>query len=488
MTDPKRRSASSSPPRLKLRVTTTECEPKDFVFDKSFRIGRMDECDVCIRNEYVSRNHAAVALENGKWVVRDLNSSNGIYLGNERVSEVPISQPTTIRLGISGPSVTMELEQPPQAQTRRPPSETLIEHYASHYFGNLAPDEAIGEHTMVVRKAFAQVQTKQKRKYGNIIGALVLLVLVITGFAFYERQQNRKQKLLAENLFYTMKALDVDIANVERLVEGSGSKQGTVEIRRYENRRKELERSYDQFLASLNTYSSKITPQQRVILRVTRIFGECELTMPKDFVHEIETYIQKWKSSGRLAAAMQTAREKGYTRRITEELLSEDLPPQFFYLALQESNFDPYASGPVTSKGVAKGMWQFIPETAVKYGLRLGPLVELRRPDPGDDRDHWDRETKAAARYLKDLYTTDAQASGLLVMACYNWGEDYILPMVRSMPANPRERNFWRLLAKYGGRIPKETYDYVFYVVSAAVIGEDPHLFGFQFDNPLEHL
>ena len=293
--------------------------------------------------------------------VRDLNSSNGIYGGEERVTEVAISQPTTLRLGIAGPSLAMEVE-PPQTQTPKPPSETLMDHYASHYFGKLAPDEAIGEHTMFVRKAFAQVQTKQKRRYGNIIGALILLVLVITGFAFYERQQNRKQKLLAENLFYTMKALDVDIANVERLVEGSGSKKGTVEIRRYENRRKELERSYDQFLASLNTYSSKMTPQERVILRVTRIFGECELTMPKDFVHEIETYIQRWKSSGRLAAAMQTAREKGYTRKITEELLSEDLPPQFFYLALQESNFDPYISGPVTGKASRRGCGSSFPK------------------------------------------------------------------------------------------------------------------------------
>ena len=85
----------------------------------------------------------------------------------------------------------------------------------------------------------------------------------------------------------------------------------------------------------------------------------------------------------------------------------------------------------------------------------LGPLVELRRPDPGDDRHHWDRETRAAARYLKDLYTTDAQASGLLVMACYNWGEDYVLPMVRSMPANPRERNFWRYSPSIATGFPK---------------------------------
>jgi hypothetical protein len=132
-------------------------------------------------------------------------------------------------------------------------------------------------------------------------------------------------------------------------------------------------------------------------------------------------------------------------------------------------------------------MWQFIPETAIKYGLRVGPFVDQRRPDPGDDRHHYELETKAAARYLKDLYSTDAQASGYLVMASYNWGENQVLPLIRSMPANPKDRNFWQLLAKYRDQIPEETYDYVFYIASAAVIGENPRLFGFQFDNPLAH-
>jgi membrane-bound lytic murein transglycosylase D len=189
-----------------------------------------------------------------------------------------------------------------------------------------------------------------------------------------------------------------------------------------------------------------------------------------------------------LSKAIQTARANGYTATIADDLLAQGLPPQFFYLALQESDFDPYTSGPVTKKGIAKGMWQFIPETAVKYGLHLGPLVDLRRPDPGDDRHHYEKATKAAAKYLKELYSTDAQASGFLVMACYNWGEDNVLPIVRSMPANPRDRNFWKLLSAHRDRIPQETYDYVFYIVSAAVIGEDPRLFGFNFDNPLGHL
>jgi hypothetical protein len=56
------------------------------------------------------------------------------------------------------------------------------------------------------------------------------------------------------------------------------------------------------------------------------------------------------------------------------------------------------------------------------------------------------------------------------------------------MPANPRERNFWRLLKDYREKLPGETYDYVYYIVSAAVIGENPRLFGFHFDNPLAYL
>ncbi len=129
-------------------------------------------------------------------------------------------------------------------------------------------------------------------------------------------------------------------------------------------------------------------------------------------------------------------------------------------------------------------MWQFIPATARRYGLRTGPLVELPRHDPKDERFEPDLATGAAARYLHDIYYMDAQASGLLVMASYNWGPRNIRTRIRSMPENPRDRNFWALLKQHD--IPKETYDYVFYIFSAIVIGENPSLFGFDFDNPLE--
>jgi hypothetical protein len=70
-------------------------------------------------------------------------------------------------------------------------------------------------------------------------------------------------------------------------------------------------------------------------------------------------------------------------------------------------------------------------------------------------------------------------------MASYNWGEQRVIDLLRTMPADPRERNFWKLLERYRQRIPGQTYDYVFHIVAAAVIGENPRLFGFPLDNPL---
>ena len=469
----------------------------DLRFQDRFYIGRTQECDVCIQNEYVSRKHVEVFFEGNQWWVADLNSSNGMFVGGERLQRVPVTQSVIIRLGVQGPEVSLEVEKRPEPQrpapvetpaADKPGEKTMIAQIVNRYFAEPKKDEAVGERTMYVRQAFKQVQKKQKAKYGKIMAALGVCILGLAGFALYQHQQIKKQKDMAKDIFYSMKSVDVEIANLEKLLLSSPSKAGAQEVQSFQSKRKAMEKSYDKFLASLHVYDPKLSQQDRIILRIARIFGECELDMPHDFVTEINSYIQKWQSSGRLARAIDRANKNGYTATITKEFLDNDLPPQFFYLGLQESDFDPYISGPMTRKGIAKGMWQFIPQTAIKYGLHLGPLVDLRRPDPGDDRHHYERETKAAAHYIKDLYGTDAQASGLLVMACYNWGEDYVLPLVRKMPENPRERNFWRLLAQYRDKIPQETYDYVFYISSAAVIGEDPRLFGFSFDNPLGQL
>jgi len=131
-------------------------------------------------------------------------------------------------------------------------------------------------------------------------------------------------------------------------------------------------------------------------------------------------------------------------------------------------------------------MWQFIPETGRSYGLRIGPNVNSTAPDAVDDRLDWLKATKAAAAYIKAIYATNAQASGLLVIASYNWGEGRVIRLLKDMPENPRDRNFWKFVEQYRDRMPKETYGYVLNIVAAAAIGENPRVFDIQIDNPLK--
>jgi hypothetical protein len=247
-----------------------------------------------------------------------------------------------------------------------------------------------------------------------------------------------------------------------------------------------LQASYSNFARNeLGISRDRLSEEEWLIYKVARIFGECDVSMPTGFVKTVREYIRRWQSTDRFRKALERALANGYAPKIAQAMLAHDMPPQFFYLALQESDFDPKRCGPRTRSGIAKGLWQFIPKTGMQYGLSSGPLLEWRRYDPRDERHDFEKSTIAAAKYLRDIYQTEAQASGLLVMACYNWGPDNVQMLLDRLPKeNPRDRNFWKLLSH--GKIPQQTYDYVFYIVAAAVIGENPRLFGFEFDNPLK--
>lgn len=309
--------------------------------------------------------------------------------------------------------------------------------------------------------------------------------MIAGSVAVYKHIQVTKQRELAGEIFYSMKSLELEFADLLASARESTDPGTIARVRQFEERNKELEKSYSRFVEQLDVYEKSISQEEKLILRMARTFGECEIFMPKEFAAEVMKYIARWKSSKRFSNAIARAQKNGYSEPIAGAMLKYDLPPQFFYLALQESNFNVNACGPKTRWGIAKGMWQFIPSTAKYYGLQTGPLAEVRKADPRDERHNFYKSTRAAAKYLRTIYDTDAQASGLLVMASYNWGENRVNRLLKEMPENPQERNFWKFLEKYRGKIPQQTYDYVFYIFSAAVIGENPRLFGFDLDNPL---
>ena len=467
-----------------LRVFTPD--GRTLLFRQSFYIGRDHDCEVQGGRRPRQPSSCGRVFADGQWSFRDLQSSNGVFVDRQRVEEAVIHSGVTMSLGEDGPSLRIELEDASSRLEASPKEkstgETML--LAGRYFGATESEEEAGPRTLMIRRAFGKIQKRQKRKHKSIVAVIALLGLCVVAYAYYGYRELNRQEAVAEELFYAMKSLDVRIAEVEQRVSATGQARSPDQVKQYMAQRRQLESTYEQFLSGLQP--RKLNEQERLILRVTRTFGECEIAAPPEYLQEVSRYIRKWQATGRFSRAVQLAQTLGYTKKIADELLAQNLPPQFFYLAMQESDFEPFRSGPPTRWGIAKGMWQFIPETGTRYGLTIGPLSRLPRPDPGDDRHDWEKSTRAAARYIKDIYATDAQASGLLVMASYNWGEHRVIDLLRTMPANPRERNFWKVLEKHRDKVPLQTYEYVFYIVAAAVIGENPRLFGFPFDSPLD--
>lgn len=103
------------------------------------------------------------------------------------------------------------------------------------------------------------------------------------------------------------------------------------------------------------------------------------------------------------------------------------LPVQLKYLAVIESELRSTA----VSRVGAVGPWQLMPETAKILGLKITPAH--------DERTQYYKSTKAAARYLKDLYAEFGD--WLLVLAAYNGGPG---PVYHAMHLSG-SRNFWNL-------------------------------------------
>jgi len=478
------KQTAETPPKISVRIERDPTKTKQYEFTHNFKIGRGQECEIVLKDSAVSRVHAKVEFADGRWWFEDLKSTNGSYKEGVRVERTPLTLTTRIGLGVNGPLLYFTVEgtevvDPTAAQAGDPSLSGVIKHYFEE--GSSAP---AGERTQMVRKAFKLVSKKQRGKYMKIVAFVALLALAAGIYAYIKHLQVEKLRAQAEDIFYEMKQMDLDYAQLVQKLTQSGDQRLKEEAAKYITRRRALQDKYDEFVKELGIYDVK-DEVDKAILHVARVFGECEVNMPEEFVKEVKNYIQEWKKSPRLRQAIARAEEKGYAPRIAEAMMSQNLPPHYFYLGLQESDFNTEEVGPQTRFGVAKGMWQFIATTAQEYGLRLGPLASLPKYDPADERHDFEKSTKAAAMYIADIYNTEAQASGLLVMASYNWGHNVVKGLIRKMPQNPRERNFWQFFNQHRDKVPKETYNYVFYIVSAAVIGENPELFGFKFKKPL---
>ena len=63
-------------------------------------IGRAPECTLVLDDDYASNRHAKLSLQQGRWMVEDLGSTNGTFLGRNRVeTATPIDVGSAVRIG-----------------------------------------------------------------------------------------------------------------------------------------------------------------------------------------------------------------------------------------------------------------------------------------------------------------------------------------------------------------------------------------------------
>lgn len=167
---------------------------------------------------------------------------------------------------------------------------------------------------------------------------------------------------------------------------------------------------------------------------------------------QIQAYVRYFQGKGQNVVRTALSRLPQYEPMMRKIFREESVPEELIYVGLVESAYNPYAH----SQAGASGIWQFVPDTGKRYGLKqVGTFDERHDPE---------KSTRAAARYLRDLYAMFGDWP--LALAAYNAGEYRILRIVEKTES----KDFWQMSSK--GLLPEETANYVPAVLAAVLIGK----------------
>ncbi|MGL2963276.1 lytic transglycosylase domain-containing protein [Flavobacterium sp. RSB2_4_14] len=141
---------------------------------------------------------------------------------------------------------------------------------------------------------------------------------------------------------------------------------------------------------------------------------------------------------------------------IIEPILQKyNVPDDFKYLAVIESGL----TNAVSSAG-ARGVWQFMPDTAKEKGMEVNEIV--------DERYHLEKSTEAACKYL--LAAKEKFGSWTLAAASYNGGMSGISKRIEEQKVT----NYYDL------GLTEETSRYVFRILALKEIMKQPAKYGFS--------
>lgn len=156
-----------------------------------------------------------------------------------------------------------------------------------------------------------------------------------------------------------------------------------------------------------------------------------------------------------------------YFPMFEQEMSNQKIPLEMKYLAIIESALNPKAR----SRAGATGLWQFMYATGKSYGLEVNNYVD-ERSDPI-------RSTKAAAKYLNELYKIFGDWD--LTLAAYNSGPGNVTKAIRRSNG---KTNYWNLRPY----LPRETAGYVPAFLATLYIFEYAKEHGFKPQKRANHL
>jgi LysM repeat protein len=181
----------------------------------------------------------------------------------------------------------------------------------------------------------------------------------------------------------------------------------------------------------------------------------------------IQQYINYYQGRGRATMETGLYRSGMFMRMARRIFREEGVPENIAWLGQVESTWKPTAH----SWAAAAGLWQFIPGTGARYGLRQTAYI--------DERQSFERATRASAQYLKFLGNR-YQGNWELAMAAYNSGEGNVDRAV----ARAGSLSFWNAYPY----LPRETKNYVPNILATILIANDPYRYGFGNVRPAAQL
>lgn len=221
-----------------------------------------------------------------------------------------------------------------------------------------------------------------------------------------------------------------------------------------ENALEALDKAYSLIL-KIDTYDSELMQQKEdlrflISKRILEIYASRHIVVngdhnaiPMVMNRYIQSEINLLASGREKKFFIESYKRSGkYRSFIVPALREAGLPVELSWLPLIESGFKVKA----LSRARALGLWQFIPSTGYKFGLKRDKYID-ERIDPV-------KSTRAAISYLKELHQIFGDWT--TVLAAYNCGEGKVLRVIRTQNINYLD-NFWDLYE----RLPVETARYV---------------------------